>query len=176
MEKYDNELATRFAMNLGLRVGLVWIVSFCIVVFTFPSFLSEVGLLTGLMALPIAGLSLRRLKSMVEDITTWRLAWVSWYTYMCAVLLLTAAQYVYFAFLDKGRLLRNMTELYSSPETTEALQQAGATDMLNVIQESLEQMGEMTTKDMMMGFLLMNMMMGVAFALLSMLFTIRSKR
>ena len=65
-----------------------------------------------------------------------------------------------------------MTDLYTSPEMTEALRQAGAADMLDMIHESLELMGEMTTKEMMMGFLFMNMFLGLAFSLLAMLFTI----
>ena len=65
-----------------------------------------------------------------------------------------------------------MTDLYTSPEMTEALRQAGAADMLDMIHESLELMGEMTTKEMMMGFLFMNMFLGFAFSLLAMLFTI----
>ena len=172
MEKYSYDTANRFAMTLGLRVGLVWIVSFTLVVLSFPSLFSDLGLLVGLFSLPLAGMNLRRFRRTLQDFTPFRLLWTSWYTFLCGVLLLTAAQYAYFAFLDKGRLLQRMTDLYTSPDMAEALRQAGAVDMQDMIQESLEMMGEMTTKEMMMGFLFMNMFLGLAFSLLAMLFTI----
>ena len=172
MEKYNYDTANRFAMTLGLRVGLVWIVSFILVVLSFPSLFSDLGLMVGLVSLPLVGMNLRRFRRALQEFTPFRLLWTSWYTFLCGVLLLTAAQYAYFAFFDKGQLLQRMTDLYTSPEMTEALRQAGAADMLDMIHESLELMGEMTTKEMMMGFLFMNMFLGLAFSLLAMLFTI----
>ena len=176
MEKYNNDNANQFAMTLGLRAGLVWIVSFYLVVLSFPSLISDLGLMVGLMSLPLVGLSLRRLRRTASEAGAFLLFKLSWYTYMCAVLLLTAAQYAYFAFLDKGHLLQRMTNLYTSPEMAEALEQAGASNMLATIQQSLEMMGEMTVKEMMMGFLLMNMFLGMAFSFLSMLFTMGVRR
>ena len=91
MEKYNYDTANRFAMTLGLRVGLVWIVSFILVVLSFPSLFSDLGLMVGLVSLPLVGMNLRRFRRTLQDFTLFRLLWTSWYTFLCGVLLLTAA-------------------------------------------------------------------------------------
>lgn len=177
MEMYDYGLSRRFGMALGLRVGIMWIASFLLVVYTFPSLFVDLGIGLGFLALPLAGMNLRRFVQHVDGCVGFRAFWTSWFTYMCAMLVTTAGQYLYFAFLDGGRFVNNLVEMYSSKEVVELNEKLmGSSDMLAQMQQSLEQMQGMSTKETMMMFLFVNIMAAAIFSGFTMLFTIGAKR
>lgn len=75
-----------------------------------------------------------------------------------AGLLLAAALYVYFAFIDKGYLLMKLTEVMSSEEGKQAMQAAG---MAEQMREGLQQLSEMRPIDYALNMLSFNIITGI---------------
>ena len=75
-----------------------------------------------------------------------------------AGLLLAAALYVYFAFIDKGYLLMKLTEMMSSEEGKQAMQAAG---MAEQMREGLKQLSEMRPIDYALNMLSFNIITGI---------------
>jgi hypothetical protein len=78
-------------------------------------------------------------------------------TFFYGGLLLAAAIYVYFAFIDGGYLLAKFTEMMHSEEGRRALQLYGMTEQMN---EGLKQLGSMRPIDYALNMLTINIMMG----------------
>lgn len=176
MEQFDYRNAQRYAMQLGLAVSGFWSCSFLLCMYTFPSILTDLGTLLGLASLVYVGLKMRRLYRAEESVTVMRCVWISWYTFMCTVLLTTAVQYVYFAFLDNGRMYARFEAFFNSKEVVQMYEQMQMQDLLAQMQEVVTQFGQISTKELMMSFMSMNMMIGLLFTVLTVFFLLGARK
>ena len=106
---------------------------------------------------------------------TLRCWWMTWFSFMCTVLLTTAVQYMYFAWLDNGRIWAKMGSLFASKEVVEVYTQAGASDMLEQIQQLISEMPSLPVRDVVMSLMTSNLFIGFIFSVLSLLFIIGTR-
>ncbi len=78
-------------------------------------------------------------------------------TFFYASLLLAAALYIYFAFLDNGYLLGKFTEMLSTEENRQVLKMYGMTEQIN---EGLKNLASMRPIDYALNMLTINIMTG----------------
>lgn len=175
MEMFDYREARRYAMQLGLKVAGTWIISFLMFVYLFPSMVSQLAYLVGLSSIALAGIQIRRYRQQEESLTMLRCWWVSWFTYMCCALLTTAAQYIYFAWFDQGRLMGSMANLLASDEIREVYTQMQATDLLENLQRAVEELAALPVKELVMSLMSTNMILGLIFSILTLLCLIGSQ-
>lgn len=175
MEVFDFKAARQYAMSLGLTVACTWIVSFLMFASLFPSLGAQLAYLLGLASIPLVGIRLRRYRQQEPTMTIGKCWWVSWFTFMCCVLLTTAAQYAYLAWIDGGRLCNNVVNMLHSPEVVNAYEAAKATDILESFQRAAAELQGMSVKDFTMGLMSTNMILGLIFSLISLLFLMGSQ-
>ncbi len=84
------------------------------------------------------------------------------YVFFYAAILLALAQYFYFAYMDRGYLLQSLTDLVSTPEAKQALEQYGLQQSMS---ENLTLMGQMRPIDYAVNVLMANIMMGIVLGL-----------
>ena len=106
-----------YAAYYGLWVGIAWSASFGLTMLGLKEPLAgNVGLIIGLCSIFLAVWLLRGFRETIAPLTL-RRAWsMAWMMFLCAALLCTAAQYIYFAYLDDGLLVRTYGELLQQPE------------------------------------------------------------
>ncbi len=78
-------------------------------------------------------------------------------TFFYAGLLLAAALYIYFAFIDNGYLLGKFTEMLSTQENQQVLKMYGMTEQIN---EGLKELASMRPIDYALNMLTLNIMTG----------------
>lgn len=176
METFDYRKARGYAMHLGLVGGGIWAISFFMTVYGFPSMMSNIAPLVGLSSVFVVGNRVRRYREENADVTFLRAWWMTWYTFMCTVLICTIAQYAYFAFLDNGQLCEKMFAMLNSDEIVTAYKEAGATDMLDSMKVMLEDMATIGAKDMTMSAMSFNLMLAFFFSVISAVFTLTYRK
>lgn len=100
-------------------MGVMWIISFaCFIAQFYMPLLNMAALIFGVASIIISAIRLRNFRDNILDgvISYWRAYGYSLLTYFYAALLLAAAQYIYFQFIDHGFLLNQYTAMTSSPE------------------------------------------------------------
>ena len=116
-EEYEQLRA--FARIDGAIVGGLWIVSFAFFIgeFSYPV-LANLALLAGVASIVTATLRLKRFRDNVLDgvITFGRALLYGMLVYFYASLLMAAAQFVYFQFIDQGFLMTQYATIVSTPE------------------------------------------------------------
>lgn len=112
----EGQQSRAFAAWYGVQVGLCWVLSFGLAMWGLREPMAcNFALITGFCSIPLA---IRLLRDFGANIAPLRLrrAWhMAWMMYLCACLITAAAQYIYFAYLDDGALLRTYTTLLSDP-------------------------------------------------------------
>lgn len=174
MKKYNFNEANELAMRLGLVAGTMWIASFSLVVWNIPSATMEFGYLLGIASIPVMGMQFRRLRRHVDGMSLRNTWWMSWFTFIYAVLLLTIAQYIYFRWIDNGRMVEGLLALISNPEVTEVYRQMGNEKMLNELKDAVSLMGEAPIKELVMSFMSSNLLIGMLSSFLATFMTIGS--
>lgn len=172
---FDYKEARSYAMKLGLFSGAIWIVSFLLFAYTIPSLAAGAAYMLGLASIPLVGIKVRKYRQENAGLTMLRCWWMTWFTFMCTVLLTSAVQFVYFAYLDDGHFFRSLGEILLGRDMEVAYQQAQATDLLEQMKEALAQMGELSAKDITMSFTSQNLILGFIFSGVSLLCLIGSK-
>lgn len=111
-----------YAGYYGLWVGLLWVLSFGLTIYGLGSPLAgNLGLLAGFCSLPLGIRLLRGFRDNIGPLPL-RRAWnMAYLMFLAAALICTAAQYVYFAYLDKGYVARIYTDLLQQPEVQDLL-------------------------------------------------------
>lgn len=103
----------------GAIVGGLWILSFAMFIGEFynPLF-GFASLFTGVFSLVFAAMRLRRYRDTgLDGIISFRRAMLySMLTYFYAALLMAAAQFIYFQFIDHGFMLSQYAEITNTPE------------------------------------------------------------
>lgn len=113
-----------YAGYYGLWVGACWIASFGLNIAGLQSpLLGNLGLLVGLASVFLGVKLLRGFREHVAPLPLRRAWYLSWMMYLAAALLCTAAQYIYFAYLDGGMVTRAYTDLLQQPEVQDLLRQ-----------------------------------------------------
>lgn len=116
-EEYEQIKA--FARIDGAIMGVMWIISFaCFIAQFYMPLLNMAALIFGIASIIVSAIRLRNFRDNILDgvISYWRAYGYSLLTYFYAALLLAAAQYIYFQFIDHGFLLNQYTAMTSSPE------------------------------------------------------------
>lgn len=121
------EMATReeyeqlkeYARRDGAIVGLLWILSFALFIGEFYNpLLGFASFLVGAYSLVFASMRLRRYRdTALGGVISFRRALLfSMLIYFYAALLMAAAQFVYFQFIDHGLMLSQYAEITGTPE------------------------------------------------------------
>lgn len=176
MDTFDYRKARAYAMHLGLVGGAIWAASFLLTVYGFPSMMSNIAPFIGLSSIFVVGNKTRRYREENADVTFLRAWWLTWYTFMCTVLICTIVQYVYFAFLDNGQMCEKMFTMLNSEEIVNAYKEVNATDMLDQMKLVLEDMAIISAKDMTMSAMSMNLLLAFFFSVISAVMTLTYKK
>lgn len=118
----DANQTRAYAGYYGLWVGLCWVISFGMYIagLRAPAW-GTMGLLVGLLSLPLGVRLLRSFRDQVGPLPLRRAWYLSWMMFLAAALICTSAQYIYFAYIDDGLLVRSYTELLQQPEAQDML-------------------------------------------------------
>lgn len=154
-----------FARIDGVILSLLWLVSFCCYI------LGITSPLCGLLAIGLALLTPfyvgSRLKRFRDNGLDGVISLLRGWAYVVLVffyggLLFAVAQFIYFAYVDHGYLLRSVTEALPVPETAQALRQMG---MSSQVDEALQMMGTMRPIDIALSILTNNIIIGIVMGL-----------
>lgn len=171
--EYNPELSRNIAARLGLVVGGHWIISFLLVVLSFPSLLCDLGYLIGLLSIMQVGRSIRMVGTDIMPMSWGRRLWMALMSFMGGVLLTTLAQFVYFAYFDKGRFFGSMLEAMTDTALIDALKASGNNAMLDQMTQMtdiLQSMTEMGPRLVTMNFFTTNIFLAIIFSFIASLF------
>lgn len=119
----ESQQTRAYAAYYGLWVGLCWVASFSLFVMGLKqSPVGSLSLLVGLCSVPLCVWLLRGFRESISPLPLRRAWYLAWMTYLAAALLCTAAQYIYFAYIDGGLLVRSYSEMIQQPEMHDMLQ------------------------------------------------------
>lgn len=158
-EEYEQLKA--FARIDGATVGGLWILSFAFFIGEFynPLF-GFVSLIVGTASIVVATLRLRKFRDNVLDgIISFRRALLySMLTYFYAALLMAAAQFVYFQFIDQGFLMSQYATMTETPEFKTMLTAYGMKP--EDMKVAMENIAALRPIDIALQFLTMNIILG----------------
>ncbi len=114
-----------FCQGFGLIAGVAWSVSFLLAMWGLSNpLMGNLGTITGLLSVVLVGRLLREYRVAVGPFSYRHAWWLAIVTYGYAMLITALVQYLYFRFLDHGRMFNFMTEMLELPEYSEMLVQA----------------------------------------------------
>lgn len=118
----DAQQTRAYAGYYGLWIGLCWVISFGLNMagLQSPSW-GPLGLLVGVLSVLLGVRLLRGFRDHVGPLPLRRAWYLSWMMFLAAALICTAAQYIYFAYIDNGLLVRSYTELLQQPEAQDMI-------------------------------------------------------
>ncbi len=120
----EGQQTRAYAAYYGLWVGLFWVGSFALSMWGLTAPLAgNLGLLLGICSIPYAIKLMRDFRDNIAPLTLGRAFQMAWMIFIAASLLCTAAQYIYFAYIDDGRLILSYSEMVQQPEVQEMLKQ-----------------------------------------------------
>lgn len=168
-ETFNYAEARSLAAQSGLIMGALWTGSFLCSIFSFDhSLLGHLGNLLALISILALTFILRAHARSHQGFTLLRRWWTAWNTCMYASLLTTLCQYLYFRFLDGGRLMQSVTSMLEKPEFREALEAVSpGTDPIQM----LEALGQMSVGDMIVSLLTFNLLASLLASILCALFS-----
>ena len=166
-----------FARVDGTYVGILWIASFACYLGGLTS--PMLGLVGGILAVASPFFAAKRLIKFRDDIRDGEISGrrsMLYYALMFfyASLLFALAQYLYFAFLDGGYLMREYTSMLSSPEMKQAMQAYGMT--ADQLMEGLKEFANTSPIMTALNIMTMNITIGLIFSLPVSLITRRARK
>lgn len=168
MDTIDYKMARTYAGQYGAVVGALWIISFaCFIGGLHYPLLSNFSLLIGLASLFVTGALIRKFSRTVFPVKFSQAAWMTIQIYMYASLLMAAAQFIYFRFLDNGFLVSTYETLFQSPEYQQLLQQLlpGISNQTQAIDEVIGMLYTITPIQLTFNFLIYNVFLGFILAI-----------
>ena len=153
--------------KIGFYTGLCWSASFLLAMLslTQPAW-GFAGNLLGVLSIWVAGVQLRAAQeSMPKEEESWgvRHRWhKSLQVQLLAALLCTFVQYMYFRYVDNGRMLTALTEVYTNPEYTELMKQAVPEYKP---QDVLDLLSQITLRDLAINFLVLNSFLAIVLSI-----------
>ncbi len=115
----EYEYIKAYARIDGAIMGGLWILSFiCFIAQFYMPLLSMASMIIGVVSIIITAMRLKKFRDNILDgiMSYWKAYGYSMLTYFYAALLMAAAQYIYFQFIDNGFLINQYTVMTSSPE------------------------------------------------------------
>ena len=166
-----------FARVDGTYVGILWIASFACYLGGLSS--PMLGLVGGILAVASPFFAAKRLIKFRDDIRDGEISGrrsMLYYALMFfyASLLFALAQYLYFAFLDGGYLMREYTSMLSSSEMKQAMQAYGMT--ADQLMEGLKEFANASPIMTALNIMTMNITIGLIFSLPVSLITRRARK
>ena len=166
-----------FARVDGTYVGILWIASFACYLGGLSS--PMLGLVGGILAVASPFFAAKRLIKFRDEIRDGEISGrrsMLYYALMFfyASLLFALAQYLYFAFLDGGYLMREYTSMLSSPEMKQAMQAYGMT--ADQLMEGLKEFANTSPIMTALNIMTMNITIGLIFSLPVSLITRRARK
>lgn len=172
----DGQQTRAYAGYYGLWIGLCWIASFALTVRGLQSpFLSDLGFLLGFASLV---LGIKLVSGFAKNVAplplgrAWRLAWLM---YGAAALLCTAAQYIYFKYIDGGLLVRSYQELLEQPQMQDLIKKAMGPEGMTMVQDALNLFAATPPAQIALQWLLLNIILATIFAFPTALFSYTRK-
>jgi len=154
-----------FARIDGAWLALVWLVSFgCSIAGLLDPLLGMVSLALALMSPFFVAKRLRAYRDKVrQGVLSFQRGWVfALLVFFYGSVLLALAQYVYFAFIDKGFMVKMIIEALNSPQTAQVMAQSGMSEVFNT---SVQQLQSMRPIDISLQFLTTNIFLGMVLSL-----------
>ena len=166
-----------FARVDGTYVGILWIASFACYLGGLSS--PMLGLVGGILAVASPFFAAKRLIKFRDNIRNGEISGrrsMLYYALMFfyASLHFALAQYLYFAFLDGGYLMREYTSMLSSPEMKQAMQAYGMT--ADQLMEGLTEFANTSPIMTALNIMTMNITIGLIFSLPVSLITRRARK
>ena len=166
-----------FARVDGTYVGILWIASFACYLGGLSS--PMLGFVGGILAVASPFFAAKRLIKFRDDIRDGEISGrrsMLYYALMFfyASLLFALAQYLYFAFLDGGYLMREYTSMLSSSEMKQAMQAYGMT--ADQLMEGLTEFANTSPIMTALNIMTMNITIGLIFSLPVSLITRRARK
>lgn len=150
----------------GALVGGLWILSFACLIGEFHApALGLAAMVAGMSSIVFATMRLRRFRDHVLDgrISFRRAFGYSLLTYGYAALLMAAAQYVYFQFIDDGFLISRYNEMAVNPDFKTAMGIYGMKP--EELKQAIDAIASLRPIDIALQFLTVNIMLGVIISL-----------
>jgi len=133
----ESGMVRAYCMNSGTITGIICSISFLCSMFGLQHFiLGQFSNLLALLALVMAGLSIRRFRREVTPVSFGRCCWMSIVIYFYAILLTALVQYAYFAWMDNGQLMMQMQKLLEMPEYRKMLEQMAGGENIEALEET----------------------------------------
>lgn len=121
MTTFDYREARSYTSRYGAVVGGMWIASFAFFIIGLRSPLAgNLCLITGVTSVVTAGWFIRRFRA-THSLKFMQALWMSLQFYLYASLLMAAAQYIYFRYMDNGLLADTMEAVMDMPAYREML-------------------------------------------------------
>ena len=154
-----------FARYDGLRLFLLWLLSFILYVAGFKT--PFLGVLAMILAFMTPFRSSRKLRYYRDEVLggtiSFRRAWVYVvFQFFYASLLFALAQFIYFSYIDKGYFMSQMAQMFSDPATAKALQQMG---MGQALSQTLTDLSQMRPIDLVLNIMTSNLLVGLVVGL-----------
>lgn len=157
-----------YTAQKGAVAGGLWIVSFASFVggLTHPG-LSLVCLLAGAGSVFVVGQLIRNFRQQKGDIGFLMAWWAGWMMFIYASLLLAAAQYIYFRFMDNGFVANMYATLLQQPEVEKMLQGMSGANYRTMIEESIATWQTIRPIELTFEFLISNIFLSMFLSLLA---------
>ncbi|MCD8317601.1 MAG: DUF4199 domain-containing protein [Paraprevotella sp.] len=155
-----------YAAQYGTVVGLLWVASFAfyIIALTHPM-IGNIGLLLGLSSVLVAGFFVRRF---IREITPLRFGqawWMRTLIFIYASLLMAVGQFIYFRYMDQGRLIEAYTVILQQPSTTVMMQNLmPGTDPKGISRQIIDIFRNISPIQLTFEFLTYNLLLGFLLA------------
>ncbi len=166
MNTFTTGQARDYAARLGLLAGALWVASFyCSIYGLGDALLGNVGIWLGLISPFIVGMNLQTLRRRGIEVPYRRLWYMAWLTFLYATLLTTAAQFIYFRYLDGGHLVNAYSELLQQPEFQQLLgQMLPGEDPAKVTKEFMDAISAISPLDITLTFSIYNLFLSTVLA------------
>ena len=160
----------------GLKLFALWLASFLCYMQGLHS--PGLSLLAMVLVLATPFLSYRLLRKFRDEALDGSISFLRGWLYVMfqffyASLLFAVAQFIYFAYIDKGAFINEMSEMLAAPETIEAMRRMGMGASVN---ETLEMMRQLRPIDLVFSVLLSNLFTGCLLGLPIAAFAASGKR
>lgn len=112
-----------YAAQYGFIVGLIWIASFSLFIIGLTQpLMGNLSLLVGILSIAATGYLVRKFRHEVAPLRFWHTWWMATQIFMYASLLMAAAQFIYFRYIDNGLLVDTYASIMQQPEAVAMLQ------------------------------------------------------
>lgn len=167
MMTFNYKLARTYSGQYGAVTGLLWIISFaCFIGGLHYPILANLSLLVGLGSIAATIFLLRKFSRTVFPLKFSQAMWMAMQIYLYATLLLAAAQFVYFRFLDHGFLVSTYETLFQAPEYQEIIGQLlPGSDQQTAIDEAISMLYTITPIQLTFNFLIYNVFLSFILAI-----------